>query len=33
MLQAGKTPEEIADFCGYDLAEVQTVAGAMLATV
>jgi hypothetical protein len=33
MLRKGKTPEEIADFCGYDLAEVQAVADAMLATV
>jgi predicted transposase YdaD len=33
MLRAGKTPEEITDFCGYDLTEVQAVADSMLTTV
>ncbi len=25
MLKKGRTPEEIADFCGYDLDEIRTV--------
>ena len=30
MLSKGKTPEEIADLCGYDLAEVEAVEKEML---
>jgi predicted transposase YdaD len=33
MLQRGKTPEEIANFCEYDLEDIRAVAGAMLTTV
>ena len=30
MLSKDKTPEEIADLCGYDLAEVEAVEKEML---
>ncbi len=30
MLSKNKTPEEIADLCGYDLAEVEVVEKEML---
>ena len=33
MLRAGKTPNQIADFCGYDLAEVMELEKSLLATV
>ena len=33
MLRSGKSPEAIADFCGYDLAEVKAVADKILAIV
>ena len=33
MLKAGKTPEQISDFCGFELADVKAVQKAMLATV
>ena len=32
MLLAGKTSEEIANFFGYDLAEVEKVEKSLLAT-
>lgn len=32
LLRNGKTPKEIADFCGYDLAEVEEAEKALLAT-
>ena len=31
MLRMGRTPEEIADFCGYDLDKVKQVEQKMLA--
>ena len=31
MLKNGKTPEEIANFCGYPLDQVQKVENEMLA--
>ena len=33
MLERGKTPEEIADFCGYSLEQVKVVQEKMLASV
>lgn len=30
MLQAGKTPEQIAEFCGYPMAQVESVQEALL---
>lgn len=33
MLSRGKTPEEIADFCGYDIAEIKAVEATLCATV
>jgi hypothetical protein len=33
MLKRGKTPEEISDFCGYPLEQVQTVADSMMQCV
>ena len=33
MLERGKTPEEIADFCGYSLEQVKEVQEKMLASV
>ena len=30
MLERGKTPQEIADFCGIDITEVNEVADRML---
>jgi hypothetical protein len=33
MLRNGKTPEEIADFCGFDLSFVQNVEKSMMETV
>jgi DNA-directed RNA polymerase specialized sigma subunit len=31
MLSRGRTPEAIADFCGYDIEEVRKVAENMTA--
>ena len=31
MLRMGRTPEEIADFCGYDLDKVKQVEQKVLA--
>jgi DNA-binding CsgD family transcriptional regulator len=33
MLRNGKTPEEIADFCDFDLSFVQNVEKSMMETV
>jgi DNA-binding CsgD family transcriptional regulator len=33
MLGKGKTPEEISDFCGYDLQYVKKVQDSMAQTV
>jgi DNA-binding CsgD family transcriptional regulator len=33
MLRRGKTPDEIADFCGYDLSYVQEIQEGMAVTV
>jgi hypothetical protein len=33
MLRSGKTPDEIADFCGYDLSYVQEIQEGMAVTV
>ena len=32
MLLSGKTAAQIADFCGYDLSEVEEAEKALLAT-
>lgn len=32
MLRSGKSANQIADFCGYDLAEVEEVEKSLLAT-
>jgi hypothetical protein len=33
MLRKGKTPEEIAELCGYDLSYVQEIQEGMAVTV
>lgn len=33
MLRSGKTPQQIADFCGYDIAVVKKIEAEMLASV
>ena len=33
MLKKGKTPEEIADFCGYTMDEIINVQNALPSTV
>lgn len=33
MLQSGKTPKQIAEFCGIDMQEIEAVEQALLATV
>jgi hypothetical protein len=33
MLERGKTPEEISDFCGYELKFVKQVEESLMQTV